>query len=167
MRAGEGDVRVRVGLSAKLELCAHQSIHHLAFDCAHPALCAERAVTVAEVRARAADVRKAVVSARSCRGVAWAPPAGPEDDALLAFLGGGPLDGDELAFLGYRLLLAAPFPAVVARRYGFLASASVGGLLEAVRAQDVRPLCESWAAWADARLRGIASAWKAALAARR
>ena len=99
--------------------------------------------------------------------MAWAPPAGPEDDALLAFLGGGPLDGDELAFLGYRLLLAAPFPAVVARRYGFLASASVGGLLEAVRAQDVRPLCESWAAWADARLRGIASAWKAALAARR
>ena len=89
----------------------------------------------------------------------------PEDDALLAFLGGGPLDGDELAFLGYRLLLAAPFPAVVARRYGFLASASVGGLLEAVRAQDVRPLCESWAAWADARLRGIAAAWKAALAA--
>ena len=99
------------------------------------------------------------------RGADWAPPGGPEDDALLAFLDGGALDDGELAFLGYRLLLAAPFPAVVARRYGFLASASVGGLLEAVRAQDVRPLCESWAAWADARLRGIAVTWKAALAA--
>ena len=29
MRAGEGDVRVRVGLSAKLELCAHTHTHQL------------------------------------------------------------------------------------------------------------------------------------------
>ena len=107
-----------------------ESIHHLAFDCTHHALRAEREVTIAEVRLRAADVRKAVVSARhvvsarSGRGAAWAPPGGPEDDALLAFLDGGALDDGELAFLGYRLLLAAPFPAVVARRYGFLASAS-------------------------------------------
>ena len=63
-----------------------------------------------------------------------------------------------------RLLLAAPFPAEVARRHGFLASGAVGLLLGAVRAQDVRPLCESWAAWADSRLHGIAAAWKGALA---
>ena len=128
------------------------------------ALRAERAVTAAEVRARAADVRKAVVCARSGRGAAWAPPTGPEDDALRAFLDGAPLGDDELAFLGYRLLLAAPFPAAVARRYGFPAAAAVGVLFGAVRAQDVRPLCESWAVWADARLvDSIAAAWKAAL----
>ena len=45
-----------------------------------------------------------------------------------------------------------------------LASGAVGLLLGAVRAQDVRPLCESWAAWADSRLHGIAAAWKGALA---
>ena len=75
------------------------------------------------------------------------------------------LGDDELAFLGYRLLLAAPFPMEVARRYGFLAAGGVGLLLGAVRAQDVRPLCESWAVWADNRLSGIAAAWKAAVAA--
>ena len=50
-----------------------------------------------------------------------------------------------------------------ARRYGFPAAAAVGVLFGAVRAQDVRPLCESWAVWADARLGSIAAAWKAAL----
>ena len=57
----------------------------------------------------------------------------------------------------------APFPAAVARRYSFPAAAAVGVLFGAVRAQDVRPLCESWAVWADARLGSIAAAWKAAL----
>ena len=41
----------------------------------------------------------------------------------------------------------------------------VSGVTRAVRAQDVRPLCESWAVWADNRLSGIAAAWKAAVAA--
>ena len=40
----------------------------------------------------------------------------------------------------------------------------VSGVTRAVRAQDVRPLCESWAVWADNRLSGIAAAWKAAVA---
>jgi hypothetical protein len=119
--------------SCRLCASAPEGIHHLAFDCAHPALRAERAVTAAEVRARAADVRKAVVCARSGRGAAWAPPTGPEDDALRAFLDGAPLGDDELAFLGYRLLLAAPFPAAVARRYGFPAAAAVGVLFGAVK----------------------------------
>ena len=100
---------------------------------------------------------------RSGRGTAWSPPTGPEDVALRAFLEGAPLEDDELAFLGYRLFLAAPFPAAVARRYSFPAAAAVGVLFGAVRAQDVRPLCESWAVWADARLGSIAAAWKAAL----
>ena len=50
-----------------------------------------------------------------------------------------------------------------ARRGGESAPTHVGVLFGAVRAQDVRPLCESWAAWADARLGSIAAAWKAAL----
>ena len=71
-----------------------------------------------------------------------------------------------MAFLGYRLLLAAPFPAAVARRHGFLAAAAVGALLGAVCAQDVRPLCETWATWADGHLCGIAATWEVTLAAR-
>jgi hypothetical protein len=155
-------------VSRTCRLCgaAPESVHHLAFDCPHPSLCDERVITAEEVRARAADIRSAVVAARCRLGSVWEPQAGPEDDALSAFLGGLPLGDDELAFLGYRLLLAAPFPAAVARRHGFLAAAAVGGLLGAVRAQEVRPLCEAWAAWAEQRLRGVAVAWQAALSGR-
>ena len=85
---------------------------------------------------------------RSHFSAPWALPGVPEADALAAFLAGSALGDDEL---GYRLLLAAPFPVEVARRYGFLAAGGVGLLLGAVRAQDVRPLCESWAVWADIR----------------
>jgi hypothetical protein len=164
---GHDEVDFSVRFETRLcRLCGAslESIHHLAFDCSHQALCAERATTAADVRTRTAAVRSAVVHARSRRGAAWTLPAGPETDALSAFLEGSALGADELAFLGYRLLLAAPFPAEVARRHGFLASGAVGLLLGAVRAQDVRPLCESWAAWADSRLHGIAAAWKGALA---
>ena len=164
---GHDEVDFSVRFEARLcRLCGAslESIHHLAFDCSHPALCAERAATAADVRTRTAAVRSAVVHARSRRGAAWTLPAGPETDALSAFLEGSALGDDELAFLGYRFLLAAPFPAEVARRHGFLASGAVGLLLGAVRAQDVRPLCESWAAWVDSRLHGIAAAWKGALA---
>ena len=144
---------------------APECVHHIAFDCSHPALRAERAVTADGVRARTGAIPTAVVGARSRLGAPWALPGGPEADALAAFLAGSSLGDDELAFLGYRLLLAAPFPVEVARRYGFPAAGGVGLLLGAVRAQDVRPLCESWAVWADNRLSGIAAAWKAAVAA--
>jgi hypothetical protein len=155
-------------VSRTCRLCgaAPESVHHLAFDCPHPSLCDERVITAEEVRVRAVDIRRAVVAARGRLGSAWEPQAGPEDDALVAFLGGLPLGDDALAFLGYRLLLAAPFPAAVARRHGFLAAAAVGGLFGAVRAQEVRPLCEAWAAWAEQRLRDVAVAWQAALSGR-
>ena len=143
---------------------ATECIHHLAFDCPHASLCDERVVTAEEVRVLAADIRTAVIAARCRRGAVWAPPSGPEDDALASFLDGVPLGDDEFAFLGYRLLLAAPFPAEVARQHGFRAAAAVGVLLGSVRAQDVRPLCEAWAAWAEQRLRRIAAAWQIALA---
>ena len=108
-------------------------------------------------------IHTAVVGARSHFSAPWALPGVPEADALAAFLAGSALGDDELAFLGYHLLLAAPFPVEVARRYGFLAAGGVGLLLGAVRAQDVRPLCdstqcESWAVWADNRLCGIIAA---------
>lgn len=168
-RAAQSDFATDFGMRFVPRMCrlcgtAPECIHHLAFDCPHTSLCDERVATAEEARVLVADIRKAVVDARSRRGAVWAPPDGPEDDALTAFLSGVPLGDDELAFLGYRLLLAAPFPADVARRHGFRAAAAVGFLLGSVRAQDVRPLCEAWAAWAEQRLRRIAAAWQMALA---
>ena len=137
----------------------------LAFDCAHPALRAERAATVAALRSRVLGLISAVLSTQ--QGVAAAlrqPTSTAESAALAAFTGGGDLAADEVAFLGYRFLLAAPFDAAAARRHGFAAAAAVGHFLAAARAREHHTLCDDWVAWSDQRLTTVATAWKAALA---
>ena len=75
-------------------------------------------------------------------------------------------EGDVRVRVGLSISISAKLELCArAHTHTHTAAGGVGLLLGAVRAQDVRPLCESWAVWADNRLSGIAAAWKAAVAA--
>jgi hypothetical protein len=137
-------------------------VHHAAFDCAHQAMQPCRRATIAELRARVVGLIAAVEKAAGRRG--YARPEAAEAAALAGFTAGGDLPAAEVAFLGYRFLLAAPFDADTARRHGFAAAAAVGHVLAQARVRDHRALCDSWISWADRRLTVIASEWKAATA---
>ena len=88
-----------------------------------------------------------------------------EREALASFVSGlHELQPDESAFITYRLLLAAPWPAAAARGRGFLAAAALGTIFEFGRVGHLRHLCTGWVTWADGQLTAVARAWRAATA---
>ena len=70
---------------------------------------------------------------------------------------------DETAFIGYRLLLAAPYPPPRARKHGFYVAAELGAVFAMGDARRMRRTCNEWVEWSERRLDAIAGRWKAAL----
>ena len=108
---------------------------------------------------------------RACRGtsapfsVALGAEHAAERDALALFVAGmRDLPPDEAAFITYRLLLTAPWPAATARSRGFPAAAALGTIFEFGRVGHLRHLCTGWVKWADEQLTAVARAWRAATA---
>ena len=83
-----------------------ESVHHIAFDCASPAMRPCRRATIIELRLRVVALVAATTARAGIGGVARAPA--DEAAAMADFVAGGDLPADEAAFLGYRFLLAAP-----------------------------------------------------------
>jgi hypothetical protein len=151
--------------SCRLCGVGEESVYHLLFDCASPALAAAAAVTVAETRARVRALWSAAERACIKAGTVMLQPVGTEHEALARFIAGGTLPPDETRFLVFRVLLAAPFPASVARRHGFDAAAGLGVIFSSMKVRGARRTCTQWVSWADRRLTAIADLWKAAAAA--
>ena len=88
---------------------------------------------------------------------------GAATGALVSFVNGTPIADDEAAFIGYRLLLAAPFPAARALEHGFYVAAQLGVAFARADARRLRRTCHEWVEWLERRLDAIAGRWKAAL----
>ena len=88
---------------------------------------------------------------------------GSASGALIAFVNGAPIADDEAAFIGYRLLFAAPFPAARALEHGFYVAAQLGDAFARGDARRLRRTCNEWVEWSERRLDAIAGRWKAAL----
>ena len=134
---------------------------HVAFGCSHPDMREERATTLAAMRTLVGSLLRAVdccLSRLEDRAV-----LGASSGALASFVNGTPLSDDETAFIGYRLLLAAPYPPPRAREHGFYVAAELGAVFAMGDARRMRRTCNEWVEWSERRLDAIAGRWKAAL----
>ena len=147
----------------KCRLCgnAPESVHHAAFDCLHPDMREERTTTVASMRKLAGMLWDAVD--RTLSRLEDRAELSAASGALVSFVRGAPLSDDETAFIGYRLLLATPFPPSRAREYGFYVAAELGAVFASGDARRLRRTCCEWVEWSERRLDAIAGRWKAAL----
>jgi hypothetical protein len=146
-----------------------QDPFHVAIACPHPALRAVHTSVANSIRHVTKGIWTAVL--RACRSAGtplddqFGAEHAAEREALASFVSGlRELQPDESAFITYRLLLAAPWPAATARGRGFLAAAALGTIFEFGRVGHLRHLCTGWVTWADGQLTAVARAWRAATA---
>jgi hypothetical protein len=146
-----------------------QDPFHISIACPHPALRDVQAAVSSSTRNVVKGIWTAVL--RACRGTnapfgaALGAEHAAERDALALFVAGmRDLPPDEAAFITYRLLLTAPWPATTARSRGFPAAAALGTIFEFGRVGHLRHLCTGWVKWADEQLTAVAHAWRAATA---
>ena len=141
-----------------------EDVFHVALICPHPALRVARAPILSSLRNVVRGVWIAVSRALSRRNIFFDIPDGPERGSLTAYLGGAYLPPDELQFIAYRLLMAAPWPASEARARGFLAAAAIGVIFDNGYVGELRRPCNGLVTWADDRLTTVAKAWRAVCA---
>ena len=146
-----------------------QDPFHVAIACPHPALQAVHTSVANSIRHVTKGIWTAVLRACRSAGTPFDDQFGAEHaaerEALASFVSGlHELQPDESAFITYRLLLAAPWPAATARGRGFLAAAALGTIFEFGRVGHLRHLCTGWVTWADGQLTAVARAWRAATA---
>ncbi len=93
-------------------------------------------------------------------GVAFGAEHAAERDALALLVARmRDLPPDEAAFITFRLLLTAPWPAATARHCAqprLLAAAALGTIFEFGRVGHLRHLCTCWVKWADKQLTAVA-----------
>ena len=144
---------------------ADEDIFHIALACPRAELVAARAALPGSLRSIVRGVWTSVERAHLRAGSVLQGPVGVEHAALAGFLAGAALAPAELGFVAYRLLMAAPWPAALARERGFHAAAALGVIFEAGRASHLRRLCTTLVDWANDRLMALAKAWRTAIAA--
>ena len=142
-----------------------EDVFHVAFVCPQAGLAAARAPIAGSIRHVVRDIWTAVERAHSIAHTRCTGPTGAEHQALTAFLAGGALPPAEYAFMAYRLLMAAPWPADRARQQGFQTAAALGVLFETGRTGHLRHLCTRIVQWADTHLSTVAAAWRTVTAA--
>ena len=112
---------------------------------------AERATTLAASRKQAGVLWSGIDRVLGDR-IQDRAELGSATGALIAFVNGAPIVDDEAAFIGYRLLLAVPFPAARALEHGFYVAAQLGDAFARGDARRLRRTCNEWVEWSERRL---------------